>query len=1132
MLIRPIVILLSLLLGIFPNQAQVYQALQAPPVSIPTPNADGLGVFGKTQVSLFTGSPQITVPIDNINDGVINVPIQLQYNSQGFRPDVHPGWTGVNWSLSAGGVITRQVNDLPDEFDYNYDNFRKVGFYFTYATLNVSNWNTVGYMKDTYLRYKDSEPDEFNFNVMGLSGTFYFDHTGKWVVKSNKKIKVSISATTPFLDIPITPGDHWESAAQYYTTLGNLKKYPRSFAGFTLTTEDGTQYIFGNNTNAIEYNLNFFNQEDDFWKAVSWYLTKIKTPAGREVTFNYESDRGTNPVFICALFESISQRNVSVSTTSSISFNPFKYLFNSAPLNSACGSSGSLPNYGTYGGELISPVYLRSIETDLIKAEFTRQYTNELRYNPALIQNNFRTPTGECPAPFAFYVFPYLESNLVEVNTYCNKNQDIPIDDIQGIEDPQINKNRLDDNLAKMKWSKLTRIEIKVKTESNFITQRSYDFSYIDNRSQRLMLTSLQKSASDNSKQGKYIFDYNDYNSLPGYLSRQTDHWGFYNGTISNFTYNLESYYNSRQPLLTHTLKGTLKKITYPTGGFSEFIYELNDYSKSVQAQRDLPLVNYDARQSAGGLRIRKIRSFDGHIYLADKEYFYVSNYKNFPSEPINSSGILNTQILYGREDYQMKSTSSPTVNITAQIFSSNSIITNSQDPSVSYSEVAEVTTGQGYTIHKFNNYDNGYMDERFEATINEVQTPYVQYNSKSLERGQLSEESVYNNENHILTKKKLTYIKLNNDFVRTIKVTGFVPCAGVSADYLLEGVAYKIYTYLYELEKEESFVYNQNDETKFIKNTTIYDYNALGQPKAVRMIENGNKEKISYYKYVSDYDLSIATDACFNDYLQCRDQCLDDNNFRDQYGICVAGCNTVKNNCLNSIKNGADEMSKAIITMQEKNIIAPVIEERVAVKFFGDEKIIAGKINFYKVFAQNQVLPSKVIASESNAPVAYFNFSVVDASTHFSYNTQFYKNWSVIFDGYDVKGNLQEYHKNNDISTAYIWGYQNTYPVIEVKNVPLSQVEAALDPTLLQYLRAIPSDQDIQAAHSALKNAFSKGMVSAFTYKPGVGLSSAIDPSGKTVFYVYDTLGRLKLIKDMDGNIIKQYQYNYTLSE
>jgi len=49
-----------------------------------------------------------------------------------------------------------------------------------------------------------------------------------------------------------------------------------------------------------------------------------------------------------------------------------------------------------------------------------------------------------------------------------------------------------------------------------------------------------------------------------------------------------------------------------------------------------------------------------------------------------------------------------------------------------------------------------------------------------------------------------------------------------------------------------------------------------------------------------------------------------------------------------------------------------------------------------------------------------------------------------------------------------------------------------------------------------------------SYTYSSLIGISSQCDADNRITYYLYDGIGRLKWIKDQDGNIIKTFQYHY----
>jgi|GEM_PF-1457568 len=53
-------------------------------------------------------------------------------------------------------------------------------------------------------------------------------------------------------------------------------------------------------------------------------------------------------------------------------------------------------------------------------------------------------------------------------------------------------------------------------------------------------------------------------------------------------------------------------------------------------------------------------------------------------------------------------------------------------------------------------------------------------------------------------------------------------------------------------------------------------------------------------------------------------------------------------------------------------------------------------------------------------------------------------------------------------------------------------------------------------------------GQMNTYTYNPLIGLTSECSVSNKVTYYSYDGLGRLRVVRDQDGNIIKTLEYHY----
>nr|WP_321232928.1 hypothetical protein [uncultured Psychroserpens sp.] len=119
--------------------------------------------------------------------------------------------------------------------------------------------------------------------------------------------------------------------------------------------------------------------------------------------------------------------------------------------------------------------------------------------------------------------------------------------------------------------------KIDIKKQDNSVL-KTFDFSHDDTNNDRLWLEKITETAGGISQD--YVLDYTDKNSLPVFDS-SSDNWGYNDGAggIANNTCYRSNF--DKEAIK----KGLLKKITYPTGGVKEFIFEHNTitYQSKIQ---------------------------------------------------------------------------------------------------------------------------------------------------------------------------------------------------------------------------------------------------------------------------------------------------------------------------------------------------------------------------------------------------------------------------------------------------------------------------------------------------------------------------------------------------------------------
>lgn len=1072
------------------------------PHTVPSPNAASLGLFGEVPVSHFTGLPSISIPIHSATGQSLSLPISLDYHASGNRPEQQPGWVGLGWNLNVGGAITRTVKQVPDEY--------KIGTGSQVRPLGHFWWNHVGpsgsypgYLSDSYwsdnsrVQYNpvhqltdkamdyavDREPDEFSFNFLGYSGTFYLDQNHQWKVRSDKPLKVEFDNQfiTPFLS-PLLSDP--------------ANKLSQTFKHFAIIDEVGNRYIFGSETDdndhAIEYSFPFESAPDgQMVYATTWYLTKIISANQSEV-ISYVYERGP--------------------FTSSVSYSYTTWTMGKESLGPGapvCGESGTRDGFS---GTIISPVYLKEItypKKDLkIKLNYSKRndlkydaiklYTGHLGYDP---WNNAITVDANSE-----YI-PFFSTNP---NTY---------DNVDG------NNNFI--------WIKLNNIVITSLNET--IALRKVDFAYTESSTSRLKLNSLQIADNSNHPVQKYSFGYNS-RQLPPYLTSITDHWGFNTGTtvpLPPGTLNQYSglsyfHYNNASDLLspTSTFRNPgssgistkaeiLETITYPTGGKTTFEYELHDYNKAVSLTNRSQLDNLSGH--AGGLRIKKITNTDILGHLETKEYIYKRGYT--ASSNVNnlvSSGILNVRPTYtfsvpknppiyfpslGANFYYTYSTSTSIIPLTL----------NSSGVHVGYSEVVEKRSDGSYTIYKYTNHDvAGYTDpepvNEFPALASTAElTRYIRYRTNKNDRGLLLSSQVYTNTDKLLRKKEINYStvgNINTDVVRAVFWRHINICTFVSSDAgsgVLTAIAYTIPYYSKLPNVETELVYNQQDNN-YVQTSTSYTYDQSTKLlKTIQTTRSDGQTASSSLYYPGDF-------ASGQPYGEMRDKNMLDIVVKKEESV---GTNLMRTEFTNYKKWHPNVYAPE--TIQYKVGTGPIHNKFTFHSYDVNGNPTEssegnGGIRNATVWGYQSTLPVAIVRNAKHTDVFYTSFEEGDGN-------------SADFDAKTGRKSFSgSYNKTltNLSSGSYMLTYWQksgiTWSQVKVNNINVTGSYTINLSGQIDEVRFYPSNAT---------------MVS-YTYDPLIGLSSSIDVRGVPTYFEYDSFQRLKNIKDQDGAIVKHYGYNY----
>lgn len=1125
---------------------------ELPRIVPPPADAASLGKYGDVPVNLSVGLPNITVPIYEIKTPRLSVPISLSYFASGVKVDDIASWVGLEWSLNAGGIITRTVKAK--------DDFSSGGYYANNNlpladTLSPASW---AFMNNVIAGSIDLEPDYFFYN--------FLNYSGKYVFGEDKKPKI-INYKDP------------------------LKiQYNSSSSSFTIVDGQGNQYLFIDKDTTQSYSTSLANfPSNNMTYTSSWYLSSIisfdksdtinfKYFKGNQLFQNFKNySEGLGASWTCSVGGGTSDQGIThdgvevVTSQSFINSTPlhlqeinFKNgkitFFSSGPRTDNNGFK--LDSLTIYGFDYASQSY-KSLKTvkfsyDYFTSTFSGTTGYKLRLNSMNTVGNKSEDGGKYRFLYDSTTIPLLGSLAKDMFNYyngANTNRTL-------VPAQSVNYNGIFYNVGSADRStNPTYLQAGILKHIYYPTGGRTDFSYEPNSfsEQRTTTTNVSKSAlargnqpmgsipeidttvfvASSTIQASYSASITRYN-YPGVQTRP--YVSFIDLTSS------QTIYSNYLPDPNNGLTLTATAITLQQGHTYQLIagaFQDNRISSSITVNWTENTTTL-ATVNGGGLRIKQITDYDytgrfaksilykygtnesGYGYLPSQFYLFNNTVKNLSTYLGCDGGISGCiSVTYGRK-----------------IFNTSSIydVFNLSGASLSYPEVAKYlidSTGNisGKTIYDYSVYTNNILP------VSAAYNDGIYITNSGWEGGLLLSQAdyAYKNSQYFPVRKAFnTYKKIaltngrGSIVDHTVQVNG-CHTADPNPAIPYYSFDYPIFTGTVVPDGQTVYDYDISDTTKYVATTKQFTFDNLDhlQPTRIVTTESKGTTLLSVNRYPVEVD---------------------------------------------SIGGLSSGEIAAIDTLQSRHNITPLIQAQT---FRNGSPVNLTRTN-YKIWSANLILPDSIETQEGTFPIEK----------------------RVQFDKYDVSGNLVQDAKASDVTQVYLWDYNRSLPIAactaaDSGSIAYTSFEAngsgnwtigsasrdtgsvtgkrsyilssgAISKTGLMaaqyytvsywtknssaytingtisgypirgktiglwtyYEHVITGQTSVSLSGTGnvdeLRLYPSNAEMTTYTYDPLVGMTSQCDLNNRVTYYEYDGVQRLKLIRDQDQNIIKTFQYHF----
>ena len=1081
--------------------------VEIPEFQYKSPEAAAFKKYGDYQVSEYTGSANISVPLYTINYKDINIPLSLTYDASGIRVDQEASWVGLGWNLMAGGCINRVVNGNVDPVTMtasqnDWESFLSTGnddfYHFTVSDLNDDLLNDI--------MNGHGERDCFSVSILGKSFYFMlnpFNMECTIIGNSAEKYKVEDASNGSYLQL---------NNAQWKVTDAN-----------------GVQYFFtsGETTNAFVTGGQF---------ASTWNLSEIITPEGSVVSFGYSGPQLVN-------YRAYRHEQYDV-----VSGGASNYDHYPSP-----GYTVSM----TQTNASVNSYYLASIETYDQKVTFTLGDRTDLPNGKRLEKITVRSKIAQQDIREFNFNYSYFTASTV-------------------------GGNYLDDHATTTNYSQ----ELGLRLKLNSVTECAGTENLVTS------------------------FEYNETYNLPLKTSCAKDFWGYYNGQENSGGSGILSAHTmiptplpifcdkiNPLPDIYRTLKGAnrycsenhiqtamLKKIVYPTKGYTCFTYEPHQFittdnyrypTTSGYAANRITATVFDSNVPNQTVYKQFVLSQNAHGMLTINFYGRIATLFNNNAKVILSASTGSTQTFDLRlaSDYDIaygySFTKTIPIDLPAATYNLVAICPDALGNSFSVGASIELTqeftssnvpvsTGGGLRIKSIENYNHdGVLQD---STRYEYTTLSGNSSGKLLQPLSLAESMTI-----VCTYKSVPGVEgvqVFNYNVHRLKI----PTSDVSAFYSSMGGGVVGYSTV----KQNRYAGNGN-----LLSTTVSDFiNAVPQntwniryftdtsngslKSRSFMNADGTLQKQIRFSYSSVSQTYRCNAIVFNrvidpygefGYYDSRYDVrlypfytswskLDGTTETTYYGtdsLVVTNNYTyepqnhqVRTNTFNASDSGLSYLTEykypfdypgvspySLMCSPTYFMLNPVIEQSLSVTEGGNTTQVKLRKDNYTAYTtkyrDTNFLGRSFLLTSSDFKL---NGGSTEERLQYTYSNRC-----------DRTGITKDNEK-----VAYLWAYGSQYPVAEIKGASYSDLTSWGLSTFINNLATKTTTTEVLAVLATIRSSLASRpvLMTSYTYEPLVGISSMTAPNGTVTSYSYDAMGRLLNVRNHNNDIIQQFNYHY----